>query len=65
MDAAWSTCEALRHPECAGVLHSVARDVRPRGRGAVPEAGEPGVAAGARVGCRPAASAGVVASAAH
>ena len=45
MDAAWSACEALRNSECVGVLYSVAEDVRPCGRGAIPGAEEPGVGA--------------------
>jgi hypothetical protein len=32
-----SSREALGNPECAGLLHPVADDVRPCGRGAVPK----------------------------
>jgi len=47
LDATRSTCEALRRPECLGVLHSVAGGVRPCGRGAISEDGEPRASAGA------------------
>jgi len=41
LDATRSACEALRRPECLGVLHSLAGDVRPCGGGAISEDGEP------------------------
>src|ERR1019366_6838724 len=55
-------CEALRHPECFGVLHSLAGDVRPCGGGAIFEDGEPRAGAVAGVGCGVAAGTGTVAS---
>jgi hypothetical protein len=65
MDATRFACEALRNSECAGVLHRVAGDVRPRGGGTVPEAGEPGIGAGEGPACRSTASTERLASDAH
>ena len=62
LDATRSACEALRRPECLGVLHSLAGDVRPCGGGAISEDGEPRASAGAGVGCRVVAGTGRVAS---
>src|ERR1035441_9415475 len=62
LDATRSACEALRCPECLGVLHSVAGDVRPCGGGAISEDGEPRASAGAGVGCGLVAGTGTVAS---
>jgi len=62
VDAAWPTCEAVRHPECAGILLAAAGDVQPCRSGAVPEARESGVGAGAGIACGVVAGTGGVAS---
>jgi len=45
--------EAVRNPECAGVLLAAIGDARPCGGGAVPEAGESAVGADPGQACRP------------
>src|ERR1700732_1735105 len=65
VDTTRSPCEALRNPECAGVLLAAACNARPCGGGAVPEAGESGSSAGAGPACRPTASTGRVTSGAR
>ena len=60
-----NACEALRNPECDGLLLPAAPDVRPCGGGAISEDREPGVGVGVGPACRPTASTGGVASGAR